>query len=267
MQTGGTEVAYLKSIQECEIISIEQIAPQIFDMWVKNDVLAAQARPGQFVHIDCGDATDNFLRRPISICDVKSNAVRILFEVKGSGTAALACKKAGDVLDMLGPLGNAFTVLEQYRRPLIIGGGIGIFPLYLLAKQFSEAQVFLGFRCCERVVMEQDFKNVAKELHITTDDGSYGYHGYAVELLERKLAAKEGDIIYACGPLPMLRATKALAEKYNVKCQLSMEQRMGCGIGACLVCTCETTSKGANHYKRVCKNGPVFWSDEVTLNG
>lgn len=256
----------MKNVQKCEILSIQQIAPEIYDVWVQNETISAQASPGQFVHIDCGDGVNTFLRRPISICDALDGKVRLLFEVKGSGTAALAQKKTGDILDMIGPVGNSFTISDRFKRPMVIGGGIGIFPLYFLAKRLQNAEVFLGFRSKERVVMENDFRRIAKDLYISTDDGSYGYHGYAIELLEQKLKNGEGDIVYACGPIPMLRAAKNLAEHYGVKCQLSLEQRMGCGIGACLVCVCETVSKGANRYKRVCKNGPVFWSDEVTLN-
>ena len=114
--------------------------------------------------------------------------------------------------------------------------------------------------------MEDEFASVAKTT-VATDDGSYGYNGFAVNLLEEMLDKGEGDIVYSCGPMPMLRAVKKIAETRGVKCQLSLEQRMGCGIGACLVCTCETNSNRTHKHKRVCKNGPVFWSSEVTLNG
>lgn len=250
----------------CEILSIQEIAGGIYDVWIRSQAVAEQTQAGQFLHIDCGDGINTFLRRPISICDVENDRVRFLFEVKGNGTEALAKKQVGEMLDIIGPVGNAFTISSEYQKPLVIGGGIGVFPLYLLAKQLANVRVFLGFRSRNRVVMESEFSEVAGECRVATDDGSYGYSGYAVDLLEERLRAGEGDIVYACGPIPMLRAAKKLAEQYGVKCQLSLEQRMGCGIGACLVCTCETTSKGMNHYKRVCKNGPVFWSDEVTLN-
>ena len=256
----------MKQAQLCEIISIDEIASGIYDVWIRSEAIARETQPGQFLHIDCGDGINTFLRRPISICDAVEDRVRFLFEVKGSGTEALARKKAGDTLDIIGPVGNSFAVSSDFKRPLVVGGGIGVFPLYLLSKQLHGAEVFLGFRSRDRVVMEKDFTEIAAQCHIATDDGSYGYAGYAVTLAEEKLKRGEGDILYACGPMPMLRAAKALAERYGVKCQLSLEQRMGCGIGACLVCTCETTSKGMNRYKRVCKNGPVFWSDEVTLN-
>lgn len=243
------------------------MATDIFDVTVESKAIASQAKPGQFLHIDCGNDVNTLLRRPISICDVTKDSVRFIFEKKGSGTAVLATKKVGDMLDIIGPVGNPFSAMEKFTKPLVIGGGIGVFPLYMLTKNLQNAHVFLGFRSIDRVVMEDEFGKISKSVNVATDDGSYGYHGYAATLMEDMIKAGEGDIIYACGPMPMLRAIKSIAQKYDIKCQLSMEQRMGCGIGACLVCTCETTSKGSNKYKRVCKNGPVFWSDEVILNG
>lgn len=256
----------MKSRNICRIRTIEEIIKNVFDVTVESPEMAAQAKPGQFLHIDCGDAVNNLLRRPISICDAEGDMVRFLFEKKGSGTAALAEKKAGDTLDILGPLGNSFTVPDGVKKPIVIGGGIGIFPLYMLCKQLSDPVCLLGFRSKDRVCMEDEFAAVAKTT-VATDDGSYGYNGFAVNLLEEMLDKGEGDIVYSCGPMPMLRAVKKIAETRGVKCQLSLEQRMGCGIGACLVCTCETNSNGTHKHKRVCKNGPVFWSSEVTLNG
>lgn len=256
----------MKSINICEIVSINEIAPDIFDFVVKSEKIASEAKPGQFLHIDCGNEANNLLRRPISICDIVDDTVRFIFEKKGSGTDALAKKKVGDTLDILGPLGKGFTILPDKKKPIIIGGGIGVFPLYLLAKQYENPTILLGFRTKDRVCMEDEFSKLGKMI-VATDDGSYGYDGYAVNILEKMLKENEGDIVYSCGPMPMLRAVKKIVESYGIKCQLSLEQRMGCGIGACLVCTCETTSPGTHKHKRVCKNGPVFWSEEVTLNG
>ena len=256
----------LKRTNLCKILTMEEIIPDVFDVTVESEAMAAETKPGQFLHIDCGDAANNLLRRPISICDAYDGKVRFLFERKGSGTAALAQKRAGDVLDIIGPVGNSFAIPENVKKPIVIGGGIGVFPLYLLCKQFENPTCLLGFRSKDRVCMEEEFRAVA-DTTVATDDGSYGYNGYAVTLLEEMLKKGEGDIVYSCGPMPMLRAVKKIAEENGVRCQLSLEQRMGCGIGACLVCTCETTSNGTHKHKRVCKNGPVFWSSEVTLNG
>ncbi len=256
----------LKKANICKIISSEETAKDIFDFTVECEEIASCAKAGQFLHIDCGDAALNLLRRPISICDAYDDKVRFIFQKKGSGTDALSKKGAGDMLDILGPLGNGFTILPDKKKPVVIGGGIGVFPLYMLCRQLKNPTALLGFRTKELVCMEKEFSSAAKT-SIATDDGSYGFKGYAPQLLEKMLGAGECDIIYACGPLPMLRAVKQLAEQFDVKCQLSLEQRMGCGIGACLVCTCETLVGGEHKNKRVCKDGPVFWSSEVTLDG
>lgn len=253
----------MKKQQICELVSKQELAAGIFDFKVHAPQIAAEMQSGQFLHIDCGEGT--FLRRPISICDVEGENVRFIFEVKGKGTQDLARKSVGEFIDIMGPLGHGFELRGQDRHPVIIGGGIGIFPLYHLAKQM-QAEVFLGFRDQSRVVMEEEFKQASRHLTVATDDGSYGYAGYAAEAMEQYLDKNPCDIIYSCGPTPMLRVVKRIAEQRKIDCQLSLEQRMGCGIGACLVCTCETNQEGTDRYKRVCKNGPVFWASEVTLN-
>lgn len=248
----------------CKILSHKEIAPNVFDVTVKAPEIASAAQPGQFLHIKCGDEIAMPLRRPISICSAGSGCVRFIYQVKGKGTESLT--KENDSLDILGPLGHGFVIdNETYKKPAVIGGGIGAYPLLYLTQKLKNAKVFMGFRTKELVTLETDFNMCAKEVKIATDDGSYGYHGFSIELLEETLKAGEADIIYCCGPKPMLKAVKDMAEKYNVKCQVSLEERMGCGIGACLTCSCETKTEGTWKYKRVCKNGPVFWSDEVVL--
>ena len=246
----------------CELIYKKQIADGIFDFRVLCPEMASQVKSGQFLHIECGGQT--FLRRPISICDSDSRVIRFIFEVKGKGTKELSEKEIGEKIDIMGPLGNEFIPNGEYAHPVIIGGGIGVFPLYKLAKQYDNAKVILGFRSYDRVVMEDEFAEIA-DTTVCTDDGSYGYDGYAVNVLSEYIANNECDIIYSCGPTPMLRAVKKIAEDAGIKCRLSLEQRMGCGIGACLVCSCETIFDGTEKHKRVCKDGPIFWSEEVTL--
>lgn len=245
----------------CRLEKKTELAEGIFDFVVTAPEIAEKAVPGQFVHILCSDKV--FLRRPISICDAYDDKLRFIFEIKGEGTSELAKKNVGDMIDIMGPLGNGF-INKEYEKPVIIGGGIGVFPLYKLAKELDNPEIFLGFRSKDRVVMEDEFSKVGNT-HISTDDGSYGYNGYAAALLEEYLDKNECGVIYSCGPTPMLRAIKKIAEARGIPCRLSLEQRMGCGIGACLVCTCESIFTGAYKYKRVCKDGPVFNSNEVKL--
>jgi dihydroorotate dehydrogenase electron transfer subunit len=259
-----TSEKHLKKAHMCRLVSAEEIAGGIFDFTVEAPEIAAEAKCGQFLHIKCGDGV--FLRRPISICDTSDTEVRFIFEVKGRGTELLAEKKAGDMLDIMGPLGHGFEIKPEYKKAVIIGGGIGVFPLFKLAKNI-DADIFLGFRSKDRIVMEKEFEAVSKTLTIGTDDGSCGYRGYIAGAAEEFIDKNGADIIFACGPTPMLRAVKTLAESRGIPCQVSMEQRMGCGIGACLVCTCETNKPGMDGQVRVCKDGPVFFSTEVTLNG
>lgn len=251
-------------VYKCKVISKKEIAPNIVDVTVLCREIAETAQPGQFLHIKCGDEISMPLRRPISICDTFEDKVRFIFERKGRGTNHLNLIE--DEIDILGPLGNPFTISnDAFRNPVVIGGGIGTYPLLKLAKLLEKPTVYLGFRSKSQVTLEEDFKAASPNVTVATDDGSYGYNGFAIELLKDKIKQDKVDVIYSCGPTPMLRAVKELAEANNIRCQISLEQRMGCGIGACLTCSCETTSGGTWKYKRVCKNGPVFWSTEVVL--
>lgn len=254
----------MKQTELCKLISKKEIANGIFDYTIESDTIASETKCGQFLHIDCGEST--FLRRPISICDAENGKVRFIFEVKGKGTAELSKYNEGDFINVMGPLGHGFEISDSIKNPVIIGGGIGVFPLYKLAKTIKNADVFLGFRSKDRVVMEDEFEKNANTVIVGTDDGSYGYNGYIASAMEQYLKSHNCDMIYCCGPKPMLKAVKEIAESRGILCQLSLEQRMGCGIGACLVCVCETNNEGMDKYKRVCQSGPVFYSTEVTLN-
>ncbi len=238
----------------CKIVSKREIAKNQVEMLLENKELAEEAMPGQFVHINIGSEA-HILRRPISVCDAYENITRIVFEIKGEGTKILAEKKEGEMLDLIGPLGNGFTV-KPGQRAVVIGGGLGSFPLLYLAKKLDNPKIFLGFRNKDMVCLEDDFKKCG-EVQIATDDGSYGYHGFAIDLAREALDGC--DIIYACGPTPMLKAVKAMGEEKGIKTEISMEQRMGCGVGACLVCVCKTQSG----YDKVCQKGPVFDAKEV----
>lgn len=252
------------NVHICKILSSKEIAPNVIDVTVYTPEIAKAALPGQFLHIKCGDEIAMPLRRPISICSATAETVRFIYQVKGKGTEALT--KLNGSLDILGPLGHGFTIdNETFKKPAVIGGGIGAYPLLFLTQKLNSATVFMGFRTKSLVTLEDDFERCAKKVEIATDDGSYGYGGFSIDLLKKAIEGGEVDIIYACGPKPMLSAIKALAEANGIKCQVSLEERMGCGIGACLTCSCETNASGTWKYKRVCKNGPVFWSNEVVL--
>ena len=250
-----------KVVEQAKIVKNIEIADGIFDMHLLTKKIAQQARCGQFVHIDCGG--DTFLRRPISVCDTDGEVLRILYQVKGKGTAELARYQKGDVIDVLGPLGNWFTVKKE--NALLIGGGIGTYPLLKLARDLENPTALLGFRNKNLVTLEEDFRSVCHDTKIVTDDGSYGEKGLVTDFMGQIIEDKQIRIIYACGPKVMLQAVCRVAAEYGVKIQVSLEERMGCGIGACLVCSCKIKQKKGDgwEYKQVCKNGPIFWGDEV----
>jgi len=244
----------------CETIVNEKIAGGLFDITVFCDELASTARAGQFVSIRCGDGV--LLRRPVSICSVRRGTVRFVFEVRGYGTRWLSNCKTGDKIDVLGPLGNGF--LQPEGDFLVVGGGIGVPPLLFAAEAAKGgATAVLGFRDSGRVILKSDFEAVCNDVHIATDDGSFGIHGTVVKPLEGLLDSGAFEAVLACGPRDMLQGVAGLCERYSVPCQLSMEERMGCGVGACLVCACETVVDGDVFMSRVCKDGPVFDAREV----
>ena len=241
-------------VKFCKIVGKREIAKNQVELLLENEALAKEAQPGQFVHINIG-SDKHILRRPISICDAYDNITRIVFEIKGDGTEILSKKEVGETLDLLGPLGTGFTVKKD-ARAVVLGGGLGSFPLLYLAKNLTNPKVFLGFRDKEMVCMEEDFSACGPTV-IATDNGTYGYNGFAINAAAE--AMEDCDIIYACGPTPMLKAIKMIAQEKGIKAEISMEQRMGCGIGACLVCVCKTKSG----YDKVCQKGPVFDASEV----
>lgn len=251
----------MKKVYSCELIQKTELCPGMFDFVVKAPEISEMAEIGQFLHIDCGGKTT--LRRPISICDFGNGFVRFAFQVKGEGTELLAQRNVGDMLDIMGPLGHGFKV-EKGQKVAVIGGGIGVFPLLGLAR-LPESVVFLGFRNKDLVVMEDDYNEACKNVTICTDDGSYGYNGFAIAAMGEYLLENKVDLICCCGPKPMLKSVKQVAEHMNIPCQLSLEERMGCGIGACLTCVCETHDEGMGKYKQVCTCGPVFDAKEVVL--
>ncbi len=255
----------MKYDEKAKLINKEQIKEDLFKYTLQTENIAKNAKPGNFIEMKVADTSTVFLRRPISIFNIDGNNIEVIFQVKGKGTKCLSEKQVGDEIDILGPLGLGTFEVDNFDKVAIIGGGIGVFPLYELAKQLkgkTKINTYLGFRNKDFVVVEDEFKAVSDNLIITTDDGSYGEKGFAIDFLKRD---EKPDMIYACGPLPMLKAVKAYADENNIKCQISLEERMGCGIGACLGCAVKVIKNGEERYGHVCKDGPVFYSKDVEI--
>ena len=256
-----------------ELIKKEKLLEGLYKFSVDAKEIVELANPGNFIEIRINENSDPFLRRPISIynLDKKNGVLEFIFQVKGKGTELLAKKKEEDKIDIIGPLGNGTFKFEEYKNIAVIGGGIGIFPLYELSKQAKNAgkkvYTYLGFRNKDLVTLEKEFEDVSTILTITTDDGSYKNSGFAINYLKNDLEKNNIDCIYACGPLPMLKAVKKLAEEKEIPCQISLEEKMGCGMGVCLGCAVRTaTSTDDNpQYLHVCKAGPVFNSKMVQI--
>lgn len=256
-----------------ELVKKEQLKPDIFKFSVKAPNIVKNSKPGNFIEIRVSEQTEPFLRRPISIynLDRENGILEFIFQVKGKGTKILAQKEVGTQIDIIGPLGYGTFKYDDYKNIAIIGGGIGVFPLYELAKCAKKdginVNTYLGFRSKDFVVLEDEFKNVSDQLIITTDDGSYSEKGFAINYLEKDCEAGKVDSIYACGPLPMLKAVQKLALEKDITCQISLEEKMGCGLGVCLGCAVKTAKspKDAPEYLHVCKAGPVFQAKDVEI--
>ena len=258
---------------KAKLVEKQELIPEIFKFAVEAKELVETAKPGHFIEIRVNDDIEPFLRRPISIhnMDKNSGKLEFIFQVKGKGTEILSKRNIGDLIDIIGPLGNGTFKYEKYENIAIIGGGIGVFPLYELAKNAKNdgktVNTYLGFRNKDLVVLEDEFKNVSTSLTLTTDDGSYSQKGFAIDFLKQDIEDGKVDSIFACGPLPMLKAVRNLAIEKNVPCQISLEERMGCGLGVCLGCAVKTAEspKDAPQYVHVCKAGPVFDANYVEI--
>lgn len=242
-----------------------QIACGIYDYTIFCPPVAEQAEPGQFIHIRLDGFT---LRRPISICETRPSegTVRIIFEVRGEGTAKLAEMKVHDTVDLLGPLGNGFSIPSPGSKLIVIGGGIGVPPLLEIARRFrGETTAIIGFRNADAMILKDDFERLGCDTRLATDNGSAGHHGFVTDLLKQRLSEDGAALICACGPMPMLRGVVKLAQDYGIPSQVSLEERMGCGVGACLVCACKTVKDGREVFTHVCKDGPVFDGEDVVF--
>lgn len=252
--------------EDCRILSQDEISPQIYQMWLETPTIASHAVPGQFVSLYCRDGS-RLLPRPISLCEIdrENGRIRLVYRIVGKGTEEFARLHKGVTLSVLGPLGNGFPLDEgKDKKVLLVGGGIGIPPLLETAKQLSgEVTVVAGYR--DVLFLKEDFEKYGRFV-AATEDGSTGIKGNVLDAIRKEDI--QADVIMACGPVPMLRGLKAYGLEKGIPCWISMEERMACGIGACLGCVCESKEVDEHshvHNKRVCKDGPVFLSTEVEL--
>ncbi len=252
-----------KVLEDAIIIRQEKIATDVYSMWLRTEQIAGLAKPGQFVALYCMDGS-RLLPRPISICEIdkKDHAIRLVYRVAGKGTKEFSDRHTGAQLRVVGPLGNGYP--KKSRKALLLGGGIGIPPILQLAKELDcEKNIVLGYR--DELFLEEEFR-AQGSVYIATEDGSLGTPGNVLDAIREN--GLDGEIIYACGPMPMLRAVKAYAAEHGMECWISLEERMACGIGACLGCVCKSVKKDAHTHvnnKRICTEGPVFRAEEVDI--
>lgn len=233
------------------IIENKQLTESVYQMTLSGDTSAITA-PGQFVNIQLDGL---YLRRPISVCNVAENTLTIVYKVVGKGTQQMSQMRDGE-LDLLTGLGNGYDLSKAGEAPVLLGGGVGVPPMYLLARRLIEqgkqVKVILGFNTADEVFYEEEFKALGADVTVTTVDGSYGRKGFVTNALENMTYS----YFYTCGPEPML---KAIYRASKTSGQMSFEKRMGCGFGACMGCSCKTITG----YKRICKEGPVMQKEEI----
>lgn len=248
------------------IVAKHNLAKNCYDYTFYAPEMAKLAEAGQFVHIKVNGF---FLRRPISICEVDKAAgtLRVVFEIRGNGTEAMAEVRKGDLMDVMGPLGKGFTPLEAGQKVVVIGGGIGVPPMLETAKRYGKnATAILGFRSATAAILTEDFERIGARTILCTDDGTAGRKGFVTDALAELLEQEKPALICACGPHLMLKGIVELANRYQIPCEVSLEERMGCGVGACLVCACKTVKNGEEYFAHVCKDGPVFPAEQVRFD-
>ena len=262
----------MKQIQ-AKILENEEVGSGFFKMRIASAYLAKTARPGQFVEVKCGKETDPLLRRPIGVNRVVKGGIELLYEVVGRGTELMSNMKKNNMCDVIGPLGNGFDIPSRPGSDILVAGGNGVAPLLFLAEKLAkkrrEVYVLIGGCSKRHILCEKDFKKTGAKVLVSTEDGSKGHKGLVTHLLSELLQNTEEceakphrrgrTTIYACGPMGMLKAVSRIAQDSRVRCQVSLEERMACGVGVCLGCPV----KIRNAYKMVCKDGPVFNAEEI----
>lgn len=254
----------MKIKEKAIVLWQEKLAEGVFSLTLESNIVD-YAVPGQFINIFSNDGS-KLLPRPISICEINKDygTLRVVYRVVGAGTEEFSHLKMGDKVDVMGPLGNGFPL--EGKSAIVVGGGIGVPPMLQVAKEYQgKVTAVMGYRNND-LFLTEEFEKTADDLYIATDDGSVGTHGTVVDAM--RVHNLHADVIYACGPKPMLKAVAEFAEEEGIKCYVSMEERMACGVGACLGCVCQSKEKDDHSHvnnKRVCKDGPVFLSTEVVL--
>ncbi|MCX5702329.1 MAG: dihydroorotate dehydrogenase electron transfer subunit [Candidatus Omnitrophica bacterium] len=265
---------------KAKLIYNKRVSGRYLHLAVEAPKIANVAKPGQFIEVRVSDGLEPFLRRPFSVHSIRGGQIEILYEVFGRGTEVLSQRKPEESLDIIGPLGNGFDYKPQatgHRLQVLVAGGMGVAPLTFLAERLKKLQapclsgrqassklqalVLIGAKTKKEILCEKEFQNLGCEVKIATDDGSRGFKGYVSNLLIKVLSTVDcrQSTIYACGPKPMLKEIARVSKKYNIPAQISLEEHMACGIGACLGCVVNTK----NGYQRVCKEGPVFDAEKI----
>lgn len=251
------------------ILENKKILPDFYHLILAAPEIAQEAVPGQFIMIKTSHTLDPFLKRPISLhrIDKKLGTIELVYQVLGKGTRFLSIINQGE-LEVMGPLGKGFCWQENYKEVAIIGGGCGIAPLLALGEEFigqgKKVHVLLGAQTKEKLLSEGEFLELGCKVQVATDDGSYGKKGFVTDLLVELISTTTLDQVYCCGPLPMTKGVMKITQENKISCQVSLEERMACGLGACLGCVCQTQDKkGTTTYQRVCKDGPVFNANEL----
>ncbi len=249
-----------KFVQDAKVLAQQELATDVFFLVVEAPEIARAAKAGQFVQLRIlsGDFT---LRRPVGVAavDQRKGSVAFIYRVVGRGTKALSALMPGEMVNVLGPLGHGFAM--KYQRPLIVGGGMGLSPLLYYADAMKgKADVLMGGKTAEELFWTKLFDDLTQEVFVTTDDGSLGTKGFTTTLLPELLEKGDYDVIVTCGPEVMMRGVAKIAKEHGLPCEVSLEKRMACGLGACLSCSIDTTD---GKRKKVCKDGPVFPAEEV----
>ncbi len=257
--------------QTLKISFNKMINSDTFLLGFESPGIALESKPGQFVMIRVNNTYDPLLRRPFSICGVRDKeTVLILYRVLGKGTSLLSLKKKGETIAVMGPLGRGFMLPEKDSTIVLVAGGMGVAPLYFLSGEIDNSSIefMSGFRSSKEIVMPEQVNNLSISMSLATNDGTMGHKGFVTDLFEKYLSSHSGSsdslMVFSCGPAQMLKKTASIAAQYNIRCQVSLETHMACGLGACQGCAVKTLESGAHSpYRHVCQDGPVFSSTDI----